>query len=449
MSRRPQPSRVFSLNALPFWRLLVLLGALLLLSASSVGGATSSATGPSHPIATTAPSPFPTETAPSVPLGTAYTPNQLRAVYGVAPLLGKGDTGKGQTVVLIESYGSPTLQQDMNVFDQQFGLPAITINILSPLGTVPFDPGNQEMIGWQGETTLDAETVHAIAPGAAITVLTSPIDETEGVQGLPQFLQLEQYAVSHHLGTIISQSWAASEVSLNNPAGKAIVAQMDAFYHTATTTQGITFIGSTGDYGAADCVVPDITFGGCQQYTPGQSVTFPSSDPWVTAAGGTTLTINNTTFRESAWNGSNGGFSSFFSEPSYQQQLPASVQSALQHRRGTPDIASSADPAFGLAIYTAGSWTVVGGTSAASPLWAGVTAIANQMAGHPLGFLNTRLYTVEASHSGATAFNDVVTGNNNSPDAPVQGYPATTGWDPVTGLGTPNAAVLLPALIAA
>ena len=269
------------------------------------------------------------------------------------------------------------------------------------------------------------------------------------MQGLPQFLQLEQYAVSHHLGNVISQSWAASEVSLNNAAGRAAIAPFDAFFHTATTTEGITFFGSTGDNGATDCVTYDQSASACTQYSSTPTISFPSGDPWVTAAGGTTLNISGSSFSETGWSGSNGGFSRFFAEPSYQTGLPASDQSLLNHRRGVPDIASSADPGFGLAIYTAGSWNVVGGTSAASPLWAGIAAIADDMAGHALGFLNTKLYKVEASSVGAKAFNDITSGDNTNTDNNVQGYAATTGWDAVTGLGTPNAAVLLPALIVA
>ncbi len=437
--------------------LVVLLGVLPLLAACSVGGTPTTVGGVTHPISTSTSTGAgssvatsqPTETTPSVLFGTAYTPDQIRTVYGVTSLISRGYTGKGQTVVLIESYGSPTLQADLNAFDQQFGLPALTVKVMSPLGTADGNPTVAELTGWQGETTLDVETIHAIAPGAAITVLTSPVDETEGVAGLPQFLQLEQYAVSHHLGTIISQSWAASEVSLDNAAGKAEIAQWDNFYHTATTTEGITFFGSSGDFGAADCVVADINNGGCQQYTSTQSISFPSGDPWVTAAGGTTLTINGASFSQTAWSGSNGGFSRFFAEPSYQLGLPAAQQGLLNHRRGTPDIASSADPGAGLAIYTAGTWSVVGGTSAASPLWAGITAIADQLAGHPLGFLNAKLYKVEASSVGGQAFADITSGSNDNSQVGVQGYSATIGWDPVTGLGAPNAAILLPALIAA
>ena len=145
--------------------------------------------------------------------GTAYTPQQIRDAYGITSLYNKGYRGQGQTVVIIDSYGSPTLQQDLAVFDKQYGLPAVKLKVLAPIGTVQFDPGDKEMTGWQGETTLDVEMVHAVAPEASIVVLTSPVDETEGVAGLPEFLKLEQYAVSHHLGSVVSQSWAASEVS--------------------------------------------------------------------------------------------------------------------------------------------------------------------------------------------------------------------------------------------
>ncbi|HEY7975217.1 MAG TPA: hypothetical protein VID72_07735, partial [Ktedonobacterales bacterium] len=195
-----------------------------------------------------------TETAPDLNCSTCsiYTPQQMRAAYGLTSLYNNGKRGQGQTVVIIDSYGSPTLQQDVATFDQQFNLPAVKLQVLSPLGTVPFNAGNSEMTGWQGETSLDVEMVHAIAPEASIIVLTSPVDETEGVAGLPEFLKLEQYAVDHHLGSVISQSWAASEVSLNDAAGQAEIAQWQAFYQQATTQKGFTIFGSSGDSGATD-----------------------------------------------------------------------------------------------------------------------------------------------------------------------------------------------------
>ncbi|HEX8732414.1 MAG TPA: S53 family peptidase [Ktedonobacterales bacterium] len=379
-----------------------------------------------------------------------YTPQQMRAAYGLTALYTSGKRGAGQAVVLIESYGSPTLQQDLAVFDHQFGLPEVQLQVLSPLGTVPFDSNNSEMTGWQGETTLDVEMVHAMAPDAKIVVLTSPVDETEGVAGLPEFLKLEQYAVANHLGNIFSQSWAASEVSLTDAAGQAEIAQWEAFYQQAAQQDHITIFGSSGDSGATDYV--SFVDGQLGPLSPTATTSFPDDSPWVTAVGGTTLTTSGGAFHEVVWNNggaSGGGVSKFFSTPSFQRSLPQSDQQILQGKRGVPDVAAAADPQTGLAIYIAGQWTLAGGTSAAAPLWAGVMAVANQVAGKPLGYINPSLYKIAASSQYSSAFRDITQGDNSYSDkgVTVQGYQATTGWDPTTGLGSPNAANLIPLLI--
>ena len=389
-----------------------------------------------------------TETAPNVGYGIAYTPQQLRDAYGITPLYNQGYRGQGQTVVIIDSYGSPSLQQDLAVFDQQYGLPPVKLQVLAPLGTVPFNSGNHEMTGWQGETTLDVEMVHAIAPEASIVVLTSPVDETEGVAGLPEFLRLEQYAVSHHLGTIVSQSWAASEVSLNDAAGQAEIAKWDAFFQQATEQQGMTFFGSSGDNGATD-----YTDASLSSYSSVPTTSFPGDNPWVTSIGGTKLTNDGGSYQEVVWNSnggaSGGGFSQFYSTPAFQQGLPGSAQSQLDKRRGVPDVSAAADPETGLAIYIAGQWTLSGGTSAGSPLWAGLMAIANQVAGRPLGYINPALYKIAGSTQYSSAFRDVTSGNNSfrGGGVQVQGYQAGPGWDATTGLGSPNAEKLIPLLI--
>src|SRR5450759_872296 len=269
-----------------------------------------------------------------------YTPHQFRVVYGAEALTEKGFTGKGQTVVDIVSFGSPTLQQDMDAFDQQFGLPAIKLQIINPLGTKTFDPSNKDMAGWAGETTLDVQIIHAIAPDAGIVVLTSPVSETEGTIGLPEFLQLEQYAIDHHLGSIFSQSWGASEVTLKDAAGQKEVQKWDAFYQKATTQLGMTFLSSSGDNGSTDYINLQAT-----KLSPTPTTSFPADEPWVTSVGGTTVTQNGSRIEETVWNsgggGSGGGFSDFFAEPSFQKPLPSSVQSELQNRRGVPDIAGA------------------------------------------------------------------------------------------------------------
>ena len=370
-------------------------------------------------------------------------------LYGVEPLLKQCYTGKGQTVVVIDSFGSPTLQEDIDQFSDYYGLPRVKLQIMAPLGTKPFNSSDQQMIGWAIETTEDVQIIHAIAPDANIVVLTSPVDETEGVAGLPEFLQLEQYAVQHQLGSIVSQSWAASEVSLANSAGQAEIAQWDTFFHTATMQQGMTFFAGSGDNGATDYIDPNAT-----QLSAVATTSFPTSDPWVTSVGGTTIQQNGSQLSEVGWSGSGGGFSRFYPEPTFQQGLPASNQQQLNHRRGVPDVSSTADPGIGLGCFFGGILQqkfVGNGTSAGSPLWAGLTAIANQMAGHSLGYLNPAFYKVASGANDARDFHDITVGNNSTNDLGVNvtGYDAVTGWDPMTGLGTPNAQYLLPDLIAA
>ncbi|HSY15450.1 MAG TPA: hypothetical protein VK816_05650 [Jatrophihabitantaceae bacterium] len=153
-----------------------------------------------------------------------YSPQEIRRAYGLTGLLASGDNGRGQTIVIIDSYGSPTVAADLARFDADFGLPAPpSLKVLAPLGTVPFDANDPTQAGWAEETSLDVQWSHAMAPDARIVVMTSPVAETEGVQGLPQFLELEQYAVAHHLGNVISQSWAATENSLLTPQGESLI----------------------------------------------------------------------------------------------------------------------------------------------------------------------------------------------------------------------------------
>jgi subtilase family serine protease len=374
------------------------------------------------------------------------TPYALRLAYGVQSLTDEGYTGKGQTIIDIVSYGSPTLQRDMDIFDQQFHLPAITIQVIAPLGTAPKDPTNKDIPGWAVETELDVEVMHAIAPDAHIIVMPSPVDETEGTIGLPEFLQLEQYAVAHHLGQIFSQSYVASEATLADSAGQQLVQQYTNFYKQITIQQGYTIVNGSGDHGATDWANIAMT-----QLSSTAIVNFPADVPWVTAVGGTSLLHSNGTFTENAWSGSGGGISTFFAEPDFQKSLPASIQSLLNGQRGIPDIAGDANPGTAMVDYIGGQWTEVGGTSASTPLMAGIIAIANQMAGHPLGFINPGIYKLAASQNTPQAFSDIINGSNavDKGNIHVAGFTAQPGWDAVTGWGSPQASQFIPALIAA
>lgn len=436
----------FRYNLITFIALLVLLAA-----CSPLGGMGNNGSA----IPTSAP--IPTFTSTSTPAAdfcpdqlrtnrNCYTPRSLRVAYGIEALRQQGFTGKGQTVIDIVSYGSPSLQKDMNIFDEQFGLPPITIQIYSPLGTVPFDPNNKDMRGWAEETELDVQIIHAIAPDAGIVVMTSPVNETEGTIGLPEFLKLEQYAVSHHLGQVFSQSFVASEVTLSDSAGQQLIKTFTDFYQQITTQQGFTIVSGSGDNGATDWADLAAT-----KLSPTPTVNFPADVPWVTGVGGTTLTREGNGYKETAWAGSGGGMSKFFDEPDFQKSLPQTVQSELAGHRGLPDIAADADPFTGMAFYINGQWGQVGGTSASTPLWAGIIAIANQVAGHPLGFINPGIYKIGASKSAQRDFRDVTSGNNTRDQGAVhvKGFEAVPGWDAVTGWGAPQASQFIPDLISA
>ena len=381
-----------------------------------------------------------------------YSPQAMRHIYNITPLIDAGFTGKGQTIVVIDSYGSPTIQQDLKTFDTSFGLPdPPSFQVIAPLGTVPFDDTNADMDSWALEATIDVEWSHAIAPDASIVLMTSPVDETQGIQGLPEFLQLEQYALDHHLGNIISQSWGTAENTLFTAADQHIFSDYDTFYQKAAA-QHVTILGVPGDFGAAN---PDAN--GNFYTTP--TVQFPGSSPYVTTVGGTVLKTdaNFNYVSETVWNASStifatgGGVSQHYKEPVYQSTtLPTTTASILKGYRGVPDVAYNASAITSILLYfsfrgasKAGFYNV-GGTSEGAPQWAGITAIADQYGHRSLGFLNPGLYRLGSSALYSKSFHDVTTGNNTTNG--VTGYDATTGWDPTTGWGTPNLGGFIKAL---
>lgn len=371
-----------------------------------------------------------------------YDPQQFRQAYGLAPLGKQGSTGKGQTIVIIESFGSPTALSDLQQFDKDYGVPdPPSFKELAPFGSVPFDPTNPDQLGWAAETSLDVQWAHAMAPDAGIVVLTSTVSETAGVQGLPQFLQLEQYAASHHLGQIISQSWGTPENTLFTPDGQTVMQEFNQFYQQAAL-QNITVLSSTGDSG-----VFNTDLNGSPYSYP--TVSFPASSPWVTAVGGTSLyaDTNGNYQNETVWNthggATGGGISQEFAEPSYQKLLPQSDQQLLNGQRGLPDVALNAGapvPVYMGFFPTSRNdgYRIGGGTSLSAPAWAGIVADADQNVGQPLGFLNPLLYRLGLNQATyARDFHDITTGNNSLNG--ITGYQATPGWDATTGWGTPIA----------
>jgi subtilase family serine protease len=383
-----------------------------------------------------------------------YSPQEMHTAYGLNGLIDAGIVGAGQTIVIIDSYGSPTIAADLATFDAGYGLPdPPSFKVLAPLGEVPWNPTlYPDQPGWAAETTLDVEWAHAMAPGASIVLLTSPVDETEGVQGLPQFLALEKYALDHHLGKIISQSWSATENTLfadtAGRQGPQVIADFSAFYALAALEQ-VTVLAAAGDDGSSNTETDGVTF------YPFPTVGFPASSPLVTAVGGTTLYADTSGHYQSETVWSNpgccaggGGISQLFQEPLYQQlSLPKDVRKQLGGMRGVPDVSYNADCNNVILVYLsyfgpadAGYYGICG-TSEGSPQWAGIVADLNQYAGRPLGFLNPALYALGGIGRFSSIGRDITVGNNallDVPGAVAPGYSATPGWDPASGWGSPN-----------
>jgi subtilase family serine protease len=411
-----------------------------------------------------------------------FTPTSMQNSYNLPPLYAAGNAGQGVTIAIIDSFGNPNMASDLANFDTQMGLPHMCGEPNAACGggaptfthvywngqtQVKSPPPNsngtglQDRAGWVVETALDVEWAHTMAPEANILNVTTNPAETQGVQGLPAMMDAEQYIVDHHQADVITQSFGTTEENFNGT--QSLLNLRHAFVSAAAN--GVTVLASSGDFGTAN---PGTTPIKNPTTIPFATVNWPSSDPLVTSVGGTYLctdpvtgaTVDSTDppvncqanpgVREIGWIDSGGGFSHIFAKPGYQSSLPAG-STPIGAMRGVPDVAFQASSRTGPLVYAtgagAGGWFIVGGTSCSSPQFAGLVAIADQMAGNGLGLINPTLYALAAGPNYSTYFYDVTTGNNHA-DPTVPGFPASIGWDPVTGLGTPNAATLVPALAA-
>lgn len=371
-----------------------------------------------------------------------YSPIQYRQAYDLNPLYAAGVTGKGRTIAIIDSYGSPTIANDLAVYDANYGIPAPpSLQVIQPVGAVPpFDPNDSTMVSWATETTLDVEIAHAMAPDANILLVETPVAETEGVTGFPEMMAAENYVVNHNLADVITQSFGATENTF--PDTQSLLDLRYAFENAAA--HNVTVLASSGDTGATNYILD-----GSDVY-PYPVNSWPSADPLVTSVGGTQLHLDangNRISPDVVWNdgygATGGGLSQVFSRPSYQ----ATVKSVVGNSRGTPDISASAAVDGAAILYYSFQpsrigWHLVGGTSEASPLFSGVVALTAQLAGHRLGQINPQLYHMNASHRDGIV--DVTSGDNGF--AGVTGYPATRGYDLSTGVGTFDAAKFVPEL---
>lgn len=397
-----------------------------------------------------------------------YWPRQLQRAYELRSLYARGFTGRGRTVVIVDPFGSPTIRHDLRVFDHALGLPPPpSFRVIAPAGRVPpYNPDNPEMTDKAGETTEDVEMAHSVAPGANILLVETPAPETNAGGGFPKMIAAENDVVKHNLGDVVSQSFSLPEENLGLP----FVASLRYAYRNARRHH-VTVLAASNDLGVTGPSNPTGSL-----YTH-RVVYWPASDPLVTGVGGTRLHLDaagRRTSPDTAWNdshnlavagyaaplpwASSGGVSTLFRRPSYQDP----VRSIVGNHRGVPDVALSASLTGGVLVYASyrvragafrgsSGWLITGGTSGATPEFAGIVAIADQYAHKRLGLLNPALYHLEQEH--APGIVDVVKGNNTVafPISPtktftLKGYHAKRGYDLVTGVGTVDAGRLVPEL---
>ncbi len=344
----------------------------------------------------------------SPPAG-AFTPAQIQAAYGFNQISFngvKGD-GTGQTIAIVDAYDDPNIQADLNAFSTQFGLPSTTITRVGQSGGAV--PGTDSSGGWELEIALDVEWAHAVAPGAKILLVeaSSPTDSN--------LLAAVDYAAAH--ANVVSMSWGGSEFS-----GEQSASYENHFIHS-----GVTFVASSGDSGAP--------------------ASWPAVSPNVLAVGGTALYVNSngTWSSESGWGGSGGGPSSYEAKPAYQNGVVTQTTN-----RANPDVAYAGSPSTGFAVYDTfaynGSnlgWLSVGGTSAGAPQWAALIAIADQgrsLTGQAaLNSAGSQEVATILYKNATTSFHDITSGTSTG--SPF--YNAGTGYDYVTGIGSPIANLVI------
>jgi subtilase family serine protease len=386
------------------------------------------------------PQAFPTPSQCVAAFGLAcYTPQLMRAAYNVPPEW----TGLGQTIIIVDAYGSPTVREDLEIFSQTFGLPAPQLDIVYPGGAPSFNPRqHHDEAGWAFETSLDVQWAHAIAPDAKVVLVVAANNAGNVLNNA------QKYAVDHQLGQVMSLSFGSDEAAIKGQgaANNVQISQAHDVYMAAKAAK-ITVFASSGDGGATDGY-------------PFTNASFPASDPLVTSVGGTNLFITDTGdyMNETVWNdgdpslcpfgcifgpfGATGGArSTRFPAPAFQQ--PSAV-------RQTSDVAYNGSVYTAVLVYVGfldasqNGLYFVGGTSAGAPQWAAITAIVNQANGSSQGYLNPALYAIAGNPANyAQAFHDVTIGNNAFFGP---GFAARPGYDLPTGLGSPNVAGLIATL---
>ncbi|MGA9672290.1 MAG: S53 family peptidase [Terracidiphilus sp.] len=342
----------------------------------------------------------------------SYTPPQVARAYQWP----SNASGAGQTIGIIE-LGGGYRPADLTAYFKTLGLAAPSVTAVS------VDKGKNKpstASSADGEVMLDIEVAASVAPGAKIVVYFTPNTD----QGFIDAITTAVHDTTHK-PSVISISWGGPESSWTQQAATAL----DAACQSAAAL-GVTITVAAGDNGSSDGAT-------------GNNVDFPASSPHVLACGGTKLDANGSTIvSEVVWNetannegATGGGVSNLFALPSWQANSKVPASSAKAGGRGVPDVTGDADPTTGYTIRVDGQTSVIGGTSAVAPLWAGLIAVANEQLGTQVGFIQPAIYATKS----ASAFNDITEGNNGA-------FKAGPGWDACSGLGSPIASKLIPLL---
>jgi subtilase family serine protease len=425
------------------------------------------------------PSLTPSSTPGSCGVLQCYTPQEIQQAYGYTSAYsavgGYANAGSGQTIVIFDAFGDPSVASNLATFDAVFGLPAAHLNVICPAGCPTLDLSgdtnlSDDEIGWTDEITLDTQYSHAMAPAATIDLVVAHNDSDTS------FLVAEQYALTHHLGQIWSQSFGSPECDIST--SDSWFAPNNLVYQKAAS-EGITIFASAGDLGA--------------QFTcPTNSASYPADNPNNIGVAGTYLNVKfapgasvssplqtapASYGHETTWNdfenatlvsdglifgGTGGAISQDFATPFWQVpgkvtpytctgSTPATCSAGTAYRptgKVDADVAYDAGVDGGVLGYynvtgsaAAPGFYIFGGTSAGSPQWAAITAIADQLRHTPLGNFAPGLYTLSPLLYLIGGLHDVTVGSNAF--EPGTGYLSTKGFDAASGLGTPNVGVLV------
>jgi subtilase family serine protease len=357
--------------------------------------------------------------------------------YQIGNLWKQGIDGFGTTVAVMEGWDFPGIARFIHSFDQKFLLPDPTIQTIFPNGPLPpkCPPGMVKLgsygscSAWQGELGLDVMSVHLVAPYAKIIISATPADSEINADpasnvAMPEMMKGVEYISTHRLANAISISDGTGEITY--PSGAEEITAQDPGELSAAAA-GIPLMVASGDCGVVQNLATANNQCGNVSRTPDTAAWDDS--PWVTAVGGSVPNLTRTGQKagpDPLWRFSGAGYSSVFSRPGYQDKVAAVTGSPM---RSVPDITMDAQD----------------GTSEASPLFAGVLALATQVNKANIGPVNPALYTMGRAGA-ANGIADVVRGNNSF--AGVPGFAAAKGFDVASGWGTVDAGKFVPSLVA-